>query len=121
MAYQKDFIKIKNTSINIHLGIEPSRRDDIESIGYMLIYFLKGELPWQGLKKQKGVDHLDLISEVKLSTSIKNLCENIPEEIFEYLQYIRKISFEERPNYIYLKELFINCAKKNNVRLEYDF
>ncbi len=109
------------TSINIHLGIEPSRRDDIESIGYMLVYFLKGELPWQGLKKQKGVDHLELISEVKLSTSIKNLCENIPVEFFEYLNYIRKVSFEERPDYKYLKELFINCAKNNNVRLEYNF
>jgi serine/threonine protein kinase len=109
------------TSINIHLGIEPSRRDDIESIGYMLVYFLKGELPWQGLKKQKGVDHLELISEVKLSTSIKNLCEGLPEEFFEYLNYIRKVSFEERPDYKYLKELFINCGKNNNVRLEYNF
>ena len=109
------------TSINIHLGIEPSRRDDIESIGYMLVYFLKGELPWQGLKKQKGIDHLELISEVKLSTSIKNLCEGLPEEFFEYLNYIRKLSFEERPDYKYLKELFIKCGKNNNVRLEYNF
>ncbi len=109
------------TSINIHLGIEPSRRDDIESIGYMLVYFLKGELPWQGLKKQKGIDHLELISEVKLSTSIKNLCEGLPEEFFEYLNYIRKVSFEERPDYKFLKELFVKCGKNNNVRLEYNF
>ena len=109
------------TSINIHLGIEPSRRDDLESIGYMLIYFLKGELPWQGLKKQKGVDHLELISEAKLSTSIKKLCENIPEQFHEYINYTRKLSFEERPDYDYLRNLLINCSKQMKVNLSYDF
>jgi serine/threonine protein kinase len=101
------------TSINIHLGIEPSRRDDLESIGYMLIYFLKGELPWQGLKKQKGVDHLELISEAKLSTSIKKLCENIPEQFYDYITYTRKLSFEEVPDYDYLRNLLVECSKKN--------
>lgn len=109
------------TSINIHLGIEPSRRDDLESIGYMLIYFLKGELPWQGLKKQKGTDHLELISEVKLSTSVKKLCEGIPEQFYEYIQYIRKLNFEENPDYDYLRKLLIDCSNEYGVNLEYLF
>jgi serine/threonine protein kinase len=108
------------TSINIHLGIEPSRRDDLESIGYMLIYFLKGELPWQGLKKQKGVDHLELISEAKLSTSIKKLCENIPEQFYDYITYTRKLSFEEVPDYDYLRNLLVECSKKIKVNIMYD-
>ena len=109
------------TSINIHLGIEPSRRDDLESIGYMLIYFLKGELPWQGLKKQKGIDHLELISEAKLSTSTRKLCTNIPEQFYEYIQYVRKLTFEENPDYSYLKNLLIECARETGTNMNYDF
>ena len=109
------------TSINIHNGIEPSRRDDLESICYMLIYFLKGSLPWQGLKKQKNVDHIDLIGEVKLSTSVKILCKDIPNCFMDFLEHIRNLSFEERPDYKYLKNLLLDCSKDYKVNLEYEF
>jgi serine/threonine protein kinase len=109
------------TSINIHNGIEPSRRDDLESICYMLIYFLKGSLPWQGLKKQKDVDHIDLIGEVKLSTSVKILCKDIPECFVNFIEYIRNLSFEERPDYKYLKNLLIDYSSQNKINLEYEF
>jgi len=109
------------TSINIHLGIEPSRRDDLESICYMLLFFLKGELPWQGLKKQKNTDHLELIGEVKLSTSTKSLCKDTPKYFNNIIDYIRKLSFDERPDYMMIREQFIECANVYKEKLEYEF
>lgn len=97
-------------SINNHLGYEQSRRDDMESIGYMLIYILKGRLPWQGLKKDSGCSNkYQHILDKKLSTSIPELCEGVPDEILAYLEYTRNLKFHDTPNYYYLKSLFYNA------------
>ena len=72
-------------SINNHLGIEQSRRDDLESIGYILIYFLKGSLPWQGLKAKNTSRKYGMILEKKQQVSIANLCQGCPTQFAEYL------------------------------------
>ena len=92
-------------SINTHMGIEQSRRDDLESIGYMLIYFLKGVLPWQGLKNCN--EKYTRIMEKKLQIPTEILCFGLPDEITYYLKYCKSLRFEDRPDYDYLRGLFI--------------
>ena len=94
-------------SINNHLGIEQSRRDDLESIGYVLIYFLKKRLPWQGMQGSTKQSKYDKIMEKKLSVNINILCKDLPMEFSVYLKYVRNLRFDERPDYDFLKNLFI--------------
>ena len=92
-------------SINTHLGIEQSRRDDLESIGYVLIFFLKGSLPWKGLKV--AGDKYIRIMEKKLQIPTEILCYGLPDEMVAYLNYCKSLRFEDRPDYDYLRGLFI--------------
>lgn len=94
-------------SINAHRGCELSRRDDLESIGYIIVYLTKGSLPWQGIKEQnKG--KCRAIGEKKEQTVLPDLCCNMPSEgkIQEYFNYVRNLKFESMPNYDYLKGIF---------------
>lgn len=93
-------------SINNHLGIEQSRRDDMESIGYVLVYFASGSLPWQGLKANTKKIKYQKIMDKKMSVSIATLCRGLPDELRKYLEYTRSLRFEDKPNYPYLKSLF---------------
>lgn len=97
-------------SINMHLGLEPSRRDDLESVGYMLVYLAIGELPWQGMNKQgkSKKEYLDMIGNKKMYVDLNKLCENLPECFKEYLVYCKNLLFSQDPNYSYLKMLFVN-------------
>jgi casein kinase 1 len=102
-------------SVNTHLGIEQSRRDDLESLGFVLVYFLKGSLPWQGLKAYTKREKYERISQKKISTPIETLCANIPGEFATYMQFCRSIRFDDRPDYPYLRRLFRDLF----YRLEY--
>lgn len=92
-------------SISTHLGIEQSRRDDLESVGHMLMYFLRGSLPWQGLKANNLSERYRKIGETKQATPISVLCEGYPLEFASYLKYSRQIDFFEKPDYNYLRNL----------------
>ncbi|KAI8877007.1 kinase-like protein [Backusella circina FSU 941] len=99
-------------SINTHLGREQSRRDDLESLGHVFMYFLRGSLPWQGLKAATNKQKYERIGEKKQTTPVKELCESFPEEFGIYLQYVRKLGFEESPDYDFLRELFNKVLRR---------
>jgi casein kinase 1 len=92
-------------SVNTHLGIEQSRRDDLESIGYVLMYFLRGSLPWQGLRANDKKEKYEKIMQKKMSTPVEQLCKDFPSEFATYLNYCRNLRFEDRPDYAYLRRL----------------
>lgn len=111
---------VRYASVNSHMGYELSRRDDLESIGYMLIYLIKGKLPWQGLyQKDLSVDEkYRLIGECKKNTTSEQLCQGLPKEFKNYMDHVKSLDFTEKPNYNYLYNLFTQLFKKNNY--EYD-
>jgi len=93
-------------SINTHLGREQSRRDDLESLGHVFMYFLRGGLPWQGMKAATNKQKYEKIGEKKQSTPVSELCEGFPSEFAYYMSYVRRLGFEESPDYDYLRDLF---------------
>ncbi|KAF1991072.1 kinase-like protein [Aulographum hederae CBS 113979] len=98
-------------SINTHLGREQSRRDDLEALGHVFMYFLRGGLPWQGLKAATNKQKYEKIGEKKQTTAIKDLCDGYPEEFNKYLGYVRNLGFEDTPDYEYLRDLFTQALK----------
>ncbi|XP_033342140.1 casein kinase I gish isoform X11 [Megalopta genalis] len=99
-------------SINTHLGKEQSRRDDLEALGHMFMYFLRGSLPWQGLKADTLKERYQKIGETKRNTPIEVLCDGHPEEMAKYLRYVRRLDFFETPDYEYLRNLFKELFQK---------
>ncbi len=97
-------------SVATHQGIEQSRRDDLESLGYLFVYFLSGSLPWQNMPAANKKEKYEKIYQKKLVISPEKLCAGLPAEFTNYMSYCRKMKFNERPDYTSLlrgfKELF---------------
>ncbi|MCJ1427636.1 serine/threonine protein kinase [Sticta canariensis] len=108
-------------SINGHLGILQDRCDDLESLGYMLLYFLRGSLPWQGLTAKDHAQKDELILEKKKTISTKDLCRDLPREFLTYFDHIRSLEFDERPVYAYLRKIFRNLFTREGFERDYVF
>jgi len=98
-------------SINAHKGMEQSRRDDLEAIGHMLLYFLRGVLPWSGLDAKTQEEKYRKICEKKEKTPVGDLNTGFPKQFDEYLTICRGLQFTERPDYNYLQSLMSKCRE----------
>ncbi|KAG2184900.1 hypothetical protein INT43_000813 [Umbelopsis isabellina] len=108
-------------SVNTHLGIEQSRRDDLESLGYILIYFCRGSLPWQGIRAKTKKEKYDKIMEKKMTTPSEQLCRGLHPEFALYLNYIRSLRFDDKPDYSYLRKLFRDLFVREGFQYDYVF
>uniref|UniRef100_A0A1I8GLR9 non-specific serine/threonine protein kinase n=1 Tax=Macrostomum lignano TaxID=282301 RepID=A0A1I8GLR9_9PLAT len=101
--------------------LEQSRRDDLEALGHMFMYFLRGSLPWQGLKADNVKERYQKIGSTKRSTPIEVLCEGFPEELASYVRYTRSLEFYQTPDYAFLRSLFTDLMAKNGWSCDWDF
>ena len=109
------------SSIKNHKGFDQSRRDDSESIGYMLIHFMRGKLPWQGIIAKNKKEKLKKTFEIKYKTSIRELCQGLPKEFIDYMKYCRQLRYIEKPDYNYLINLFVKLMKKKRYIMDYKY
>ena len=107
---------IKYSSANAQRGNQLSRRDDLESLGYTILYFMKGGLPWMNLNQNINEKEAYIKTySMKKFMPVERLCKGAPSEMQDYFRYIRQLKFKEEPNYDYLRNLFVNLLKKNGI------
>ncbi|KAG5744472.1 hypothetical protein H9Q72_014048 [Fusarium xylarioides] len=98
-------------SLNNHHGREQSWSDDLESLGYVLVYLSRGELPWQGLRAATEDEKDDLVKEKKTNMPVESICEGLPEEFVAYIKYTRSLAFHDKPDYAHLRHCFRRLFK----------
>ena len=108
-------------SINGLRGAEQSRRDDLESLFYVIIYFFRGNLPWQNLKIKSRQERFNRINYLKKNISYKILCKNLPQELYNFGTYIKRLKFEEDPDYNFLRNCFYSILKNINEKNDNKF
>jgi serine/threonine protein kinase len=111
-------------SVNVHLGVEQSCRDDLESVGYVLISLRKGKLPWQSLKgksKEKRERDRDPLAASKMETPPEVLCQDMPSEFLQYMQRVRQLTFDQRPPYALLRGYFIGLMVRSNYAYDFQY
>ena len=93
-------------SRNALRGKQLSRRDDIESFLYMILYFISKKLPWMGIRAKTLGEKYKKIYKYKIEFNYRDFCKKYPQEIITCIEYILNLSFKEKPNYEYMRQLF---------------
>jgi serine/threonine protein kinase len=104
-------------SLNSHNGLELSRRDDLIAIGYVMLYFFLGQLPWQSIAGQSRNQRYENIKKMKQNIPLKILCKDCPMQFQKYMEYVCNLKFEEDPDYNFLIELMLSTARGNQIDL----
>ena len=112
---------LHNVTVKAFIYLEQSRRDDLESIGYLMVYFLKGSLPWQGMKIAANEDRYKMIYKKKKYTKPEELAGAYHINLVNYIDYCRKLGFDEEPKYDHLINLLVNAMDLNQLKVDFDF
>lgn len=107
---------VRYASIAAHRMCEQSRKDDLEAIGYILVYLFKGKLPWQNIKHKNKQERYRIVGDRKENTSEETLTEGMPKEFLVYLKYVRNLDFEEKPHYSSLIKMFRKLYESRSYR-----
>ncbi|CAD8211580.1 unnamed protein product [Paramecium pentaurelia] len=114
-------------SLTAHLGKEQSRKDDIESLGYVLVYLAKGRLPWMNLNTSTKSEKYQKIKEFKQQITLEKLCEGLPKCFLNLFIYARGLDFQGEPEYSFLKDQFQKQyqievqSSQNHVPLDFEW
>ena len=106
-------------SINTLRGFTQSRKDDLESLGYVIVYLSKGTLPWANIKSDNKEELYSRITEVKVNTSSEKLCSGLPPQFLEFIKYIRGMTYDQDPDYKYLRNLFLIALQNNGDKMDF--
>lgn len=94
--------------IDADFDTEAGRRDDLEALGYVLLYFVRGTLPWLNIQAETEAQEVVLMVNRKADMPLEELCRDLPEQFLLYMRHVRGLGFREKPNYRYLRLLFSN-------------
>ncbi|EDW04126.1 casein kinase I [Drosophila grimshawi] len=124
IPYREDRIltgTARYASINAQQGIEQSRRDDLESLSYCIMYFNMGKLPWQGIPAANKKQKYEKLMEIKRSICIDDICKTWPIEFGLFMKYVRNLRFLDEPDYVYLRQLFRILFRSLNHKFDHVF
>ena len=109
---------VRYASVNVHEGYTPSRRDDLESLGYVILYLIDGFLPWQEIRcDSKEARNLE-IGTMKSGSRLRDMFPNAPGEMMIWIDYCRALDFDEDPDYKYLRGLLSNLFKHHGFEMD---
>ena len=109
---------VRFASANALRGGEQSRRDDLESIAYMIIFFMRGKLPWQGVTGTKKMERYLKIYKMKKNVTPEDLCKSLPAQMVQFTKYVKHLEFEQEPDYNYLRGLINSILKQRKINLD---
>lgn len=93
----------------------------METIGYVVMYLLRGTLPWQGIKAKTKSQKYEKMKEKKMTIRVKNLCNGYPKEFENYINQCRSLEFDEKPDYAGMRKMFKDLFQRLGYTFDYQY